>query len=425
MIQIYRANIVYAPACGEIAALEHHYIAVEKGKVLGIYQDLPCIYENLPVINFGNQILIPGFNDIHLHAGQFPINGIGYDGQLFDWIENYASEAEHNMSQLDYANISYQKLIQSLWKYGITRSVILGTHQRETNELLFHLLEESGLGAWTGKSVCDRSSSGAADETTDTAISDMLYFCDVYSDKSDLVRYVLSATYVPGCSSVSMQMMAKLAKRYNLPVSSHLDENQDEVALVRSLYPESPDYASVYNEFHLWGDTKTVMAHCIHTTEHEKQLLENPNVWVAHCPHSNLNLSSGIMPLREYLDRNIHVGLGSDISAGHTLNMMSNMTAAIQCSKMYWLNHPDKNPLTAKESFYLATSGGGSLFGNVGSFENGFEFDALLIDDSNLYHSPTLSLWERVEQFIYLGDDRNIMKRFISGTQVLEPVFRD
>lgn len=423
MTRLYCANIVYAPACGEVVALEHHYIAVENGKVAGLYKDKPNEFKNLPIIDFGNQIMIPGFCDIHLHAGQFPNDGIGYNGQLMEWIQNYAYDVEQSMSQLDYARICYQKLIESLWKYGITRSVILGTHQRQTNELLFQLLEQSKLGAWTGKSVCDRSSTGNADETTETAISDLLYFCNTYGNKSDLVRFILSATYVPGCTPGSMELMGILAKLYNLPVSSHLCENNDEIELVKSLHPDYPNYASVYKGFHLWGETKTVMAHCIHTTEEEKELLEDPNIWVAHCPHSNLNLSSGIMPLREYLDRKLQVGLGSDIAAGHTLNMMSTMTAAIQCSKMYWLTHPDKKPITTKEAFYLATRGGGSLFGNIGSFEVGFEFDALIIDEYNLYHSPNLSLWERVEQFIYLGDDRNIVKRYISGNEVLKPVF--
>ncbi len=80
----------------------------------------------------------------------------------------------------------------------------------------------------------------------------------------------------------------------------------------------------------------------------------------------------------------------------------------------------DKNlaPLTTSEVFFLGTKGGGAFFGNVGSFEPGYKFDALVIDDESLQIEIERSIEERVQRFIYCGDDRNIMTRFVDGQEI-------
>ena len=76
-------------------------------------------------------------------------------------------------------------------------------------------------------------------------------------------------------------------------------------------------------------------------------------------------------------------------------------------------------PLMIEEVFYLATKGGGAFFGKVGSFEKGYEFDAVVLDDSTLRHPQELSVRERLERIIYLGDDRHIAAKYIGGRQVM------
>ena len=78
--------------------------------------------------------------------------------------------------------------------------------------------------------------------------------------------------------------------------------------------------------------------------------------------------------------------------------------------------------LSLSEVFYLATKSGGAFFGKVGSFEPGYEFDALVIDDSYLnYDNYTLE--QRLERYIYLGDDRDIQRRFCRGQEIVEPAY--
>ena len=118
------------------------------------------------------------------------------------------------------------------------------------------------------------------------------------------------------------------------------------------------------------------------------------------------------------LNNNLNIGLGSDISAGHEISMTKVMVLAAQLSKMKWLyNNRNGSFLSTSEVFYLATKGGGQFFGKVGSFEKDYEFDALVIDDSNL-SKLDLSLEERIQKFIYIGNHTNIKKIYVSGNEI-------
>jgi guanine deaminase len=72
--------------------------------------------------------------------------------------------------------------------------------------------------------------------------------------------------------------------------------------------------------------------------------------------------------------------------------------------------------LVFSEAFYLATKGGGAFFGKVGSFEEGYEFDAVVMDDRVLPHPQSLNLAERMERAVYLGlDEKRITAKYVAG----------
>ena len=162
------------------------------------------------------------------------------------------------------------------------------------------------------------------------------------------------------------------------------------------------------------------MAHCVWTKGSELELMKKNGVMVAHCPTSNFNLSSGMAPIRSFLDEGISVGLGSDISGGHDLSIFRMLVYAIQVSKMHYCTNKNMPFLSLSEAFWIATKSAGAFFGKVGSFEQGYDFDALLIDDKELNHD-NYSLLHRLERYIYLGDDRQIQHRFCRGIEINEP----
>ena len=107
------------------------------------------------------------------------------------------------------------------------------------------------------------------------------------------------------------------------------------------------------------------------------------------------------------------------MAGGTTENMFTAMAHAIQASKLRWRLLDDSlKPLTVPEAFYLATKGGGEFFGKVGSFELGFEMDAIVLDDSQLKHPQKLTVQQRLERMIYCSDDRQIYAKYVAGKKL-------
>lgn len=419
-----KGNIIFTPKLGKYCVFKNSYIIVEGKYVKGIYEKLPEEFKNIHVKDYGDSLVIPGFVDLHLHAPQFANLGLGLDKELMPWLEAYTFPEEKKYSDLVYAKKVYAALIKELWKFGTTRSVVFATLHKETSKMLMDMFARSGLSAYVGKVNMDRNSPDFLIETTEQSLKDTEEILIEYSNKYDLVKPIITPRFVPTCTTELMNGLGKLAYKYNTKIQSHLCENADEISFVRQLHPTSKNYASVYNEANLFGQRPTCMAHCVLVDEDEIDLMVKNKVFAVHCPNSNNNLCSGMSPIRKLINSGIPVALGSDIGAGHSLSMINTMIAAAQVSNLnYSTKNKTEKPLSTTEIFYLATKGGGKFFGKVGSFEEGYEFDALVIDDSTLPIVKSLTLEERLQKFIYTGDDRNIKVRYIAGNEVKEPVF--
>lgn len=422
MIQIYKGDIAYTKIKDEFEFLENGSIVVEDAKVKGVWAKLPEQYKDLPIQDFSGKLIIPGFVDAHVHPCQLPNIGLGYDLELLPWLDMYTYKQEGRFADLEYAYKVYASYIDQIWKYGVTRSIAMATTHKEATKLLMQLFCKAGLGAYVGK-VNQDCNCGKPEfmEDTQTSIRLTKEWLEETMDMSELVKPILTPTINIICTAGLMEAVGKLADEYDLPVQAHLSENRTEVEFCKKLYPKAEDFGSVYDTFHLFGTHKTMMAHCIHTTEKEMRLMRERTILAAHCPNSNLNLSSGVMKVRRYLDAGIPVGLGSDIAGGDTLSPMANIARTIQSSKYLWVLDESVGRVKTSEAFYMATKGGGSFFGKVGSFEEGYDFDGLVIDDSEMNQMNAYNMYERIERFIYNGDDRNIVKRFVAGTEISRP----
>lgn len=417
-----KGNIVYAKEFGKLEIIENGYIIVEDKLVKGTYKELPKSFSDVKVVDYGDNIIIPGFVDIHLHAPQYANLGLGLDKELMPWLDAYTFPEESKFCDIDYAKKVYSSFIKDLWRFGTTRSCVFASIHKNATMLLMDLFAEAGLGAYVGKVNMDRNSPEYLVETKEESLNDTEEILKEYGNKYELVKPIITPRFVVSCCMDLMRSLGKLAKKYNVPVQSHLSENTGEISFVKELHPEYKNYASVYDDAGLFGDTPTIMAHCILVDEEEIELMARKKVFVAHSPASNFNLASGIAPVRRLVTRGVPVGLASDIGGGHSLSMMRVIVNSAQASNIKWVETQkvDK-PLNTSELFYLATKGGGKFFGKVGSFEEGYEFDALVVDDSSLTIFKELSLAERLQKFIYTGDDRNIKVRYVAGKEIKEP----
>ena len=420
-MKLYKANIIFTREKDQFEIVEQGYVGVDNGRVVGVAASADAFGKEVEeVIDYGDKLLIPAMNDMHVHAPQYRNQAISMDLELLPWLMNYTFPEEAKFSDTRYAARMYSRFVHDLWRFGTMRSVVFATIHLESTRLLMQLFRDAGMGALVGKVDMDRNAIDALHESVDEAVAKNEALIAEWNAPDSLVRLIITPRFVPSCSPAMLRACGKLAQKYQLPVQSHLSENASEIAWVKELEPESRNYGDAYDRYGLFGQTPTIMAHCVHTAGDELELMTRRNVMVAHCPTSNLNVSSGMAPIRTFLDRGVKVGLGSDISGGHDLSIMRMMVYAIQVSKMCYCRDKSKHFLTLSEAFWLATKSAGSFFGHVGSFELGYEFDALVIDDTDLNHD-NYSLLHRLERFIYLGDDRNIAVRFCRGQEILEP----
>lgn len=420
-MKIYRANIIFTPTPEQFQIMEHGFVVVsDNGLVENVYSELPSQYSKEPIIDFGDKLLIPAMNDLHVHAPQYRNQGIAMDLELLPWLNTYTFPEESKYKDTRYAEKMYRRFVRDLWRVGTMRTSAFATIHRESSCLLADLFREAGMGAYIGLVGMDRNGPDTLANTVDEMVRDQKALIE-HLQGQDLVRPILTPRFVPSCTPAMMTAYSQLAKEYNLPVQSHLSENRSEIAWVKELEPESTCYGDAYLRYGLFGQTPTLMAHCCYTEGEELRLMKEHQVFVVHCPTSNCNLASGMAPIRTFLNEGVPVALGSDISGGHHLSIFQVMQYTLQISKLKYAQSEGKMPfLTLSEAFYLATKSGGSFFGKVGSFEPGYEFDALVIDDSDL-NMDNYDLAHRLERYTYLGDDRQIVKRFCRGQEIPEP----
>ena len=422
MKKVYKAHILFTKEQNRFEVLENGYIAVEDGRVAGVSSDLAELEcQDAEVTDFGDCLLIPAMNDMHVHAPQMRNQGVAMDLELLPWLQNYTFPEESKYADIHYAERMYRRFLHTQWLFGTMRSVVFGTIHTESTRLLMKLYQEAGMGALVGKVAMNRNCPDTLSEDVEAAVEGNERLIAEFNQPDALVRPIITPRFVPSCTPELLRACGELANKYQLPVQSHLSENVSEIAWVAELEPDSENYGDAYNRYGLFGQTPTIMAHCVWTHGSELELMKRNGVMVAHCPTSNFNIASGMAPIRTFLEEGLRVGLGSDISGGHDLNMFRMLVYAIQVSKMqYQLDHK-KAFLTLPEIFWIATKSAGSFFGKVGSFEPGYDFDALVIDDSVL-NFDNYSLTQRLERFIYLGDDRQITPRFCRGQEVKEPI---
>lgn len=415
-----KGNICYSKDKDNITVIENGYVVWEDNKCLGAFQELPEEYADVTCEDMGDKIIIPGLVDLHVHAPQYSFRGLGMDLELIDWLNTHTFVEEAKYKDMDYAEKAYDIFVEDMLHSATTRACVFGTIHTDATLLLMDKLEKAGVAAYVGKVnmdrnspeyLCEENSEVAAEATEKWILS-----CGDYEN----VKPILTPRFTPSCTDELMERLSKLQKKYDLPMQSHLSENHGEIAWVKELCPTAKFYGDAYNQFDMFGNAcPTIMAHCVHSTEEEIEMMKEQNVFIAHCPESNTNLSSGVAPIRAYLEKGMKVGLGSDIAAGSNLSIFKAMAMAIQCSKLKWrLEDQSLTPLKVEEAFYLATKGGGEFFGQVGSFEAGYEFDAVVMDDSTLRHPQELTVLERLERLIYLAEDRHMVDKYVAGKKL-------
>ena len=420
-MKLIKGSFIYSIDKDNIEIKENQYLLIRDGKSEEFYEEIPSRLKNIQIEDYGDNIIIPGLIDLHIHAPQYAFRGMGMDMQLLDWLNTYAFKEEGKYRDLEYAKKQYSKFVSDVKNSATTRLSIFATLHKDATIMLMDMLEEAGIKAYVGKVNMDRNSPEFLTEDTLKSKEDTIEWLEDTKDRYKNIKPILTPRFIPSCTDNLMEEIKQINNIYNIPVQSHLSENKSEIEWVAELHPDTKNYAEAYDKYNLFGkNNKTIMAHCVHCPDDELELIKQNNVVVAHCPQSNANLISGIAPIKNMLSMGINVGLGSDIAAGSSLSIFRAMSDAVQVSKLRESLTGQKNQtLTLTEVFYLGTKGGGKFFGDVGSFEKGYEFDAVVLNDKSFGDNSDFTLKERLERIIYLSDDRNIVAKYVAGNKII------
>ena len=412
-----KGNICHTTPDGALSLHPDSYLVCENGVCAGVFPQLPD-WAPQTVIDYGDLLVIPGLNDLHIHAPQFTFRGLGMDRELMQWLETYTFPEEAKYKALEYADEAYTIFADHMRRSATTRACVFATIHRPATELLMQKMEETGLVTYVGKVNMDQMSPQYLIEDTAQSERDTIDWVEATIDRFARTKPIITPRFIPTCSSQLLAALGRIAADYNIPVQSHLSENREEIAIVSKLEPDAASYGHAYDKYGLFGgNSPCVMAHCVHSSDIELELIRKRGVFIAHSPESNLNVSSGIAPIARYLDMGLNVGLATDVAGGSSECMFKAMAHAIQSSHMYWRLIDDSWPqLTFADVFHMATRISGAFFGKVGAFDPGYAFDALVIDDSNLLTPKPLTLTERLERLPYLATPQNIVAKYINAT---------
>lgn len=393
-------------------------------------------------------------SDTHLHASQYPNVGIFGSSTLLDWLSTYTFPLEASLSDPAKARRVYTRVIRRTLSHGTTCAAYYATIDVASTTLLAELCVSHGQRALVGRVCMDMNSpDDYRDESPEAALlaaRESIAQIQGFDRDMALVRPIITPRFAPACSADLLRGLGSLAAETELPVQTHVSENKDEIALVKSLFPPEStgaaddSYTAVYDAFGLLTP-RTILAHGVHLTDDEAALIARRGAKVSHCPCSNSALASGAARVRRLVtEKGIVCGLGTDMSGGYSPSVLEAARQAVLVSRHVAIGAggEEKDKLSVEEALFLATRGGARVVGledKVGGFEVGMEWDAQLVglgrvgdeigeeeeeaggdDDGNVDLFGWESWPETIAKWVYNGDDRNTKKVWVRGRLVHE-----
>ncbi|MFC1233781.1 guanine deaminase [Vibrio sp. F74] len=403
--------------------IEDGLMLVDNGRIewLGPWEEgKDKVPASVRIRSYPGKLVMPGFIDTHIHYPQAEMVG-AYGEQLLEWLNNYTFPTEARYKDKEYSREMSTFFIKQLLRNGTTTALVFGTVHPESVDALFEEAEKINMRMIAGKVMMDRNAPDYLLDTPEIGYNQSKELIEKWHKRGRL-QYAITPRFAPTSSPEQLAMAGKLKAEYpDTYVHTHLCENKDEIAWVKELYPEQDGYLDVYHHHGLTGP-KSVFAHCIHLEEKEWDCLQETDSAIAFCPTSNLYLGSGLFKLQEAWNRNIKVGIGTDIGAGTTFNLLQTLNEAYKVMQL------QQHRLSAFEAFYLATLGAAnslSLDHLIGNFEIGKEADFVVIDPcatplQQLRYDSSKDLADKLFLLMTLGDDRSIYRTYVDGRLVYE-----
>lgn len=372
--------------------------------------------KEIQIFDYKNLVVTPGFIQTHIHLCQTMFRGLAEDMVLLDWLQKriFPFENAHSYNSL---KASAEMGIIELLKTGTTTVLDMGTLNYQ--EAVLDSMIDAGIRGYTGKCLIDENS--LYESFKESKADNLLKVKELitgYHNKNGRVKYAVSPRFVLSCSEELLRESYDILNQYSdVLYHTHSSENLDEIRAVKQ--KTGMENIEYFDSIGVLSD-RTILAHCIHLNEKEKELLANKKVRVAHCPATNMKLASGFADIPDLKQRGIVVSIGSD---GPPCNNNLNIIDEIRLAGL--IQKPKYGPtsMDAKILLRMATIDGAKALGldnEVGSIEIGKKADLVFFDLNNVENGLDISGDKVNSSLIYGSNISNIKNVMIDGELVVE-----
>ena len=379
---IYRARVFDTPdnpfTGGRLRSASDVALVVDDGLITSrtTFDAARTAHPEAEVVDLRDGVLIPGLVDTHVHLPQ--VRAIGHLGRpLLDWLDQCALPEEAKLGDPAYAKAVAGEFLTGLISAGTTSAMVFGSHFASAMDIFFSAADESGLRITSGLVTGDRNLPDALLTDVERSTEENQALIDRWHGKGRL-RYAVTPRFSFSAGPELLAAGGRLVEENpGIWVTSHLNENVDEVAGVAQIHPEARDYLDTYDRAGLVG-RRTVLAHNVHPQDRELERMAEAGSVAAHCPTSNSALASGFFPLRRHIEAGVRVALGTDVGAGTGFNLLKE---GVQSYFMQQLDPAGGVALNSAHLLHLATAAGAEALelDEVGVLSEGKRFDAVLI----------------------------------------------
>ncbi|MFV1440995.1 MULTISPECIES: guanine deaminase [unclassified Phaeobacter] len=403
----------------EAAATLHEAVAIGGGKVLelGAADTLRKAHPSASLVDHGNHLILAGFVDAHVHFPQTAIIA-SWGKRLIDWLNSYTFPEEMRFGDRGYADEIAGRYLDLTRANGTTTMCSYCTIHPESVEAFFSAAQARGQRVVAGKTCMDRNAPEGLRDTAQSAYDDSAALIGRWHGV-DRLSYAITPRFSPTSTPEQLEAMGALwAEHPDCLMQTHLSEQTDEIAWVKSLFPEARDYLDTYEQFGLLGE-RGLYGHAIHLEDRERARLREVGAALVHCPTSNTFIGSGLFDMAGLMAEGQRIGLATDTGGGSSFSMLRTMAAAYEIGQLRG------TPLHAAQLLWLATQGSARALrmeAQIGNLAPGMEADLVVLD---LASTPAIAqrcagardLWEAIFATIMMGDDRAVTEVWINGAR--------
>ena len=429
MTTILRAQVLHTPRDpfeedGALDAFSDGAVAFHDGRILatGEYSRVRAAHADAEVVDARDAILLPGLVDTHVHYPQIGV--IGAMGlELLDWLAQRTLPEEARLADDGYARDTARRFVRALAANGTTAALVFGSHFPTAQQALFEEADRIGLRIASGLVVSDRNLLPELHVTPEHAYEASRALAERWHGHGRL-RYAITPRFSVSCTEGMLEACGALVQAIpDALFTSHVNENEGEIAFVAELFPWSRDYLDTYERYELVG-ASSVLAHDVHVSDDELGRLAAAGASIAHCPSSNAFLASGIFSMRRHCEHGVRFALGTDVGAGTGLSLFKEGLVAYHVQMV----RPDGHMIGPAHLLWLATRAGALALGledEIGDLQPGRSADFVLVRapaggtlEAVLAHSPSAEA--TLGALFTLAREDCVAEVHVAG----EPVFR-